>query len=155
MANFNFNKVLLGGRLSADPELKSTSSGISVTSFSIAVNHNYKGKNSEEAAADFISCTAWRGTAEFITRYFRKGSSIFIVGSLQTRNWTDKNGAKHYVTEVSVDEAYFVDAKGERTAPATVAPTPSYIPTSYMPDADKLVGDPHFEGIGEDEDLPF
>lgn len=152
MANFNFNKVLLGGRLSAAPELKSTPSGVSVTSFSIAVNRRTKG---EEQKADFIDCTAWRHTAEFITRYFRKGASIFIVGSVQTRNWTDSDGKKHYVTEIVVDEAYFVDSKGERTAPATAAPPPSYIPTSYMPDADKLVGNPYFEEIGEDEDLPF
>jgi single-strand DNA-binding protein len=153
MANLNFNKVMLGGRLSADPELKNTPSGISVTSFFIAVNRNYKGKNSEEATADFISCKAWRHTADFITKYFRKGSSIFVTGSLQTGNWTDKNGVKHYTTDLVIDEAYFVDAKGERTqAPPGGTYTPpvgTYIPEAY------LTPPPDLQEIGEDEDLPF
>ena len=92
MANFNFNKVILGGRLTADPELKTTTSGIVVTSFSIAVSRRFA-KNAEGQAnqqSDFINCVAWRNQAEFITRYFRKGSSICITGSLQTRTWTDR-----------------------------------------------------------------
>ena len=144
MANFNFNKVMLGGRLSADPELKSTQSGISVTSFSVAVNR--KAKGTEEAKADFINCVAWRNTAEFITRFFKKGSSIFVMGTLQTRNWTDRDGRKHYITEIVVDEAYFVDSKGEQaSAPA---------PAAYIPDA-YLTPPTEFEAAGEDEDLPF
>ena len=111
MANFNFNRVILGGRLTADPELKTTGTGVSVTSFTIAVNRRFSGKNSEEAQADFINCTAWRQQAELITRYFRKGSSICVVGSIQTRSWTDNNGAKRYATEVVVDEVNFVDSK--------------------------------------------
>ena len=112
MGSFNFNKVILGGRITADPELKSTPSGISVTSFTVAVNRSYRGKNGEEPQADFINVTAWRQTAEFITRHFRKASSICIVGSIQTRSYTDKQGQKRYATEVVADEAYFVDAKG-------------------------------------------
>ena len=83
MANFNFNKVILGGRLTADPELKTTPSGISVTSFTVAVNRRFGGKAGEEAQADFFNVTAWRQTAEFITRYFRKASS--------SRNHSNKN----------------------------------------------------------------
>ena len=94
MANFNFNKVILGGRLTADPELKTTATGVSVTSFSIAVNRRFSGKNGEDNQADFINVTAWRQTAEFITRYFRKASSICVVGTIQTRSWTDKQGQK-------------------------------------------------------------
>ena len=71
MANFNFNKVIIGGRLTADPELKTTPSGVSVTSFTVAVNRNYRSKSGEEPQADFINVTAWRQTAEFISRYFR------------------------------------------------------------------------------------
>ena len=82
MANFNFNKVILGGRLTADPELKTTPSGISVTSFTVAVNRRFGGKNSEETQADFINVTAWRQTAEVVTRYVRRASSICIVGSI-------------------------------------------------------------------------
>lgn len=145
MANFNFNKVIIGGRLCADPELKTTPSGISVTSFTVAVNR--RGKADEKSKADFINVTAWRSTAEFITRYFKKASSICIVGSLQNRNWTDNNGVKHYATEVVADEAYFVDAKNE--APAATAQATNFVPAAYTGEA------PQFEEIGNDEELPF
>lgn len=143
MASFNFNKVIIGGRLCADPELKTTPSGISVTSFSVAVNR--KGKDGEQAA-DFINVTAWRNTAEFITRYFKKASSICIVGSLQTRKWKDKDSNNRSSTDVVADEAYFVDAKGE--APAATAQAADYVPAAYTEAA------PRFEDIG-DEDIPF
>lgn len=110
MASFNFNKVILGGRIARDPELKTTQSGLSVTQFSIAVNRKST-KDQQAPQADFFNVTAWRNTAEFITKFFRKGSSICITGSLQTRSFTDKNGAKREVTEVLADEAYFVDSK--------------------------------------------
>ena len=156
MANFNFNKVIIGGRLTADPELKTTPSGISVTSFSVAVNRRFGGKNGEETQADFFNVTAWRQTAEFITRYFRKASSICIEGSLQTRNWTDQNGQKHYMTEIVADNAYFVDAKSE--SPASVQaqnPTPSYVPDGYGSGAYQNQAAPKFEEISDDEELPF
>lgn len=111
MANFNFNKVILGGRLTADPELKTTSSGVSVTSFSLAVNK--PPRNGEAGDPLFLNCTAWRGTAEFITRYFRRASSICVVGSLSESRWTDKNGIAWREFFVLVDEAFFVDAKSE------------------------------------------
>ena len=156
MANFNFNKVIIGGRLTADPELKTTPSGVSVTSFTVAVNRRFGNKNGEEQQADFFNVTAWRQTAEFVTRYFRKASSICIVGTLQNRNWTDQNGVKHYVTEIVADEANFVDAKNE--VPASAASQP-YVPESYNPPAYATPADaaqtPKFEEIGDDEDLPF
>ncbi len=159
MANFNFNKVIIGGRLTADPELKTTPSGISVTSFTIAVNRRFGGRSGEESTADFISVTAWRQTAEFITRYFRKASSICIMGSLQTRNWTDNNGVKHYATEVVADEAYFVDAKSESPLAVREASGQPYIPESYASPAYATPAAsadmPKFEEIGDDEDLPF
>ena len=109
MANFNFNKVILGGRLTADPELKTTPSGISVCTFTVAVNRRAAGDR--ESAADFLTVTAWRQTAEFVTRYFRKASSICVVGSIQTRTWTDRQtGQKRFATDIVADEAYFVDA---------------------------------------------
>lgn len=154
MANFNFNKVILGGRLTADPELKTTPSGISVTSFTVAVNRRVSSKNSEEAQADFINVTAWRQTAEFVTRYFRKASSICVVGSIQTRSWTDQNGQKRYATEVIADEAYFVDAKNEgqgamprvgADAYGSAAPIYNNMPQNA----------PKFEEISDDEELPF
>ena len=160
MANFNFNKVIIGGRLTADPELKTTPSGISVTSFSVAVNRRFGGRNGEESTADFINCTAWRQTAEFVTRYFRKASSICVVGTLQNRNWTDNNGVKRYATEVVVDEAFFVDAKSESPMAAQQpGGMPAFVPDSYgAPSyASPAVGQdaPKFEEIADDEELPF
>ncbi len=139
MANFNFNKVILAGRLAADPELKSTPGGVPVTTFSIAVNRTYKPKDGEPQA-DFITVTAWRSTAEFITRYFRKASSICIVGGLQSRSWTDQSGAKRYATKVVADEAHFVDSKSDGAAGQAAAAPPVQ---------------PHFEEIASDEELPF
>ncbi len=158
MANFNFNKVIIGGRLTADPELKTTPSGISVTSFTVAVNRRTS-RNGEESVADFISVTAWRQTAEFVTRYFRRASSICVVGSLQTRNWTDNNGVKHYATEVVADEVNFVDAKSESPLAVRESHSQPYIPESYgapayaTPAASTEL--PKFEEITDDEDLPF
>ncbi len=112
-ANFNLNKVVLGGRLTSDVELKQTTNGASVCQFTIAINRKYVSKE-EQQSTDFINCVAWRNTAEFISKYFKKGSSICICGSIQTRSWTDEKGQKRYIrlTEVVVDEATFVDSKG-------------------------------------------
>ena len=163
MANFKFNKAILGGRLTADPELKTTNNGISVTSFTVAVNRRFGGKNGEESQADFINVTAWRQTAEFITRYFRRASSICIVGSIQTRSWTDNQGQKRYATEVVADEAYFVDAKSE--SPLAVQQAPANTPAqngAYMPDnynapafSTQQSGAPKFEELSGDDELPF
>ena len=128
----NFNKAILGGRLTNDVELKTTPQGTAVCTFSVAVNR--KGK---DAQADFINCQAWRGTAEFISKFFKKGSSICIVGSIQTRSWDDQNGNKRFATEVNVDEAYFVDSKSDGQA------------------SEQAFQAPKFEEVEEDSDLPF
>lgn len=128
-ANFNFNKVIIGGRMVNTPELKKTPSGVSVTSFSVAVNRRHQ--KDSEAQADFINVTAWRQKAEFICQFFKKASSICIVGSIQTRSWTDNNGQKRYATEVVADEAFFVDSKSESTAQPSVAPASQYVPEQY------------------------
>lgn len=143
MANFNFNKVIIGGRLCADPELKTTQSGISVTSFNVAVSR--RGGSPGESITDFFTVTAWRGTAEFVTKYFRKGSSICVTGTLQMRSWNTQNGEKRIATEIVADEVTFVDAKGEVTS-APAAPAPVY--TSDAPA-------PKFEVLEDDQDLPF
>lgn len=106
------NKVILMGRLARDPELRQTPSGVSVARFSIAVNRRFSGKDGQQQA-DFISCTAWRQTGEFICRYFQKGSMIAVVGSIQTSSWDDKDGKRQYSTEVVVDEAYFTGSRAE------------------------------------------
>lgn len=100
------NKVILMGRITRDLELKQTPNGISVLTFNIAIDRNYA-RQGEERQADFISCVAWRSTAEFIHRYFGKGRMIALIGNLRTRSYDDKNGTKHYVTEVYVDEVSF------------------------------------------------
>ena len=106
-----FNLVVLTGRLTADPELKTTPSGVSVTTFSIAVSRRYKA--GEETQADFINIVAWRQTAEFITKYFKKGSMIGIEGSIQTRRYVDKDGKNRTVFEVIANNAQFVESKRE------------------------------------------
>ena len=100
------NKVILMGRISQELELKSTPSGVAVISFNVAVEQSFA-KQGEERKADFISCVAWRQQAEFISKYFSKGRMIAIEGSLRTRTYEDKNGSKHYVTEVYVDSVSF------------------------------------------------
>ena len=111
MANLNFNKAMIGGRLTADVELKQTPSGVSVCTFSIAVNR--KGAKDGDQKTDFINCVAWRNTADFISKYFSKGSSIMVVGNIQNRAWQDKTGNKRNATEVIVEEVNFVDSKSE------------------------------------------
>ena len=141
------NNSVLMGRLTTTPEFRQTSGGVSVTSFTLAVERSFV-KPGEERQADFIDCVAWRNTAEFITRYFQKGSMIAVTGSIQTRTYEDKNGNKRKATEIVVDQASFCGNKSENqqnTANYTpAAVTPSYQPTG----AD-------FDEIGADDDLPF
>ena len=140
MAAFNFNKVILGGRLTANPEVKMTPSGTAVVNFSVAVNRRAK-----DQPADFITCTAFKEKAELIGKFFSKGSSICVVGEIQTRSWTDNNGSKRFATEVLVNEVFFVDSKsdGESAGNAT------YVPDTYAQTS------PKFEEISTDGDLPF
>ena len=103
------NRVILMGRLTADPELRKTASDLSVTSFTLAVDRNY-GKGADRQT-DFINCVAWRQTAEFISRYFSKGKLMALEGSIQVRNYVDKNDNKRQAVEVLVDQAFFAEAK--------------------------------------------
>ncbi len=147
------NSICLMGRLTGDPELKTTQSGVSVTSFSVAVDRAFRSKD-QERQTDFINCVAWRGTAEFITRYFRKGQRIALHGSLQSRSYTANDGSKRTVFEVVVDNAFFCESKGGQTAGA-----PNY--DSQIPQVNEAkpafstanTGD--FEEILTDEELPF
>ena len=154
MANFNFNKVILGGRLTADPELKTTQSGIAVVSFSVAVNRRYTKNSAQQNETDFFNVTAWRQTAEFVSRYFRKGSSICVVGTIQNSTWTDQQGAKHYRTDIGADEVMFVDSRSESgntfggdDSDAFGGSTPSFSTPAGVA--------PKFEEIKTDDDLPF
>ena len=140
MANFNFNKVIIGGRLTANPELRQTQSGISVASFTVAVNRRYSKETQQET--DFLNVTAWRNTADFVARYFQKGSSICVVGTIQNSSWTDSNGQKQYRTDIIADEVMFVDSKAENGSQAEIAPAFN-------------TAAPRYEEIVDDSDLPF
>lgn len=105
------NKVILMGRLTRDPEMRQTQSGVNVCSFSIAVNRRFAKDGQQNA--DFINCTAWRQQAEFICKYFSKGSMISVVGNLQSRSWENQEGKKQYATDVVVDEVYFTGSRTE------------------------------------------
>ena len=138
----SFNKVILVGNLTADPELKQTPSGATTTTFRIAVNRKYSKEGN--TSTDFFSIVAWKSTAEFVCKYFKKGSAILVSGPLQTRTWKDKDGGNRYATEVIADEVMFVDGKGENEAQKEPA---SF--SAYPKEA------PNFETIGNDENLPF
>lgn len=140
MSSLNLNKVVLCGRLTATPELKQTPNGIAVITFNLAVNRRFSKEGEQQA--DFIPCVAWRQTAEFIHKYFDKGNSICITGSIQTRTWKDSKGEKRYATEVVADEAMFVDSKSEEQ------------PTFQQPTF-KQPTTPKFEDLKTDDDLPF
>ena len=151
-----FNKVILIGNLVADPELKKTQSGISVTSFRIAVGRRFSSKDSEAPQADFIDIVCWRSTAEFVTQYFSKGKAILVCGQLQSRTWTDQNGQKRYTVEVVADEVMFVDAKGEGPSVGQQSNASAYTPDCYAPSfSSQQDAAPKFEEMSNDDDLPF
>lgn len=124
MSALNLNKVIMCGRLTADLELKKSQSGLSVVSFTLAINRP-KAKDSAEQAADFPSCVAWGKTAEFITKFFKKGDSVCVIGKLQTRSYKNREGRTVYVTEVNIDEAHFVDNKAAADTPPEFNEPPS------------------------------
>ena len=146
------NRVCLMGRLTSDPELRQSVNGISSCSFSVAVDRGYKDQNGGRQV-DFISCTAWRQTAEFICRYFSKGKMIGIEGVIRTRNYDDKRypDVKHYVTVVLVDHAYFGgDSGGSKSSSAS--PPPQHQSSAAAPASADLSD---FEEVVSDSDLPF
>lgn len=159
------NKAILMGRLTRDPELRQTPSGISVASFSIAVNRRFAKEGSQDT--DFINCVAWRQTGEFISRYFHKGSMIAVIGSIQTRSWDGQDGKRQYATEVVVDEAYFTGSKAEtgtgastgsyqNTAPSfgasQAAPAQAAQQSQSFDDFDPMG---FSADLGSEDDLPF
>lgn len=152
------NKVILVGRLTADPELRQTQSGISVTSFTVACNRSYS--SGGERQADFINCVAWRQSAEFISKYFRKGNAIGVEGSIQTRKYTDKSGNNRVAVEVVVDNASFIESKSAASQSsggnfsnnnAPSAPqAPAQSDVSYQSGSFE-----DFQDLESDDDLPF
>lgn len=144
------NKVILGGRLTSDPELKQSTNGLSVCSFSIAVDRKFS--KGEEKGCDFINITAWRQTAEFVSKYFKKGNPIIVVGELQTRSYEDKQKNRRTVTEVVADEVSFAGGKEVQSAEGKVQSeeTKPYMPTGYSTQTQA-----EFEEIPDQECLPF
>ena len=153
MSALNLNTVLLAGHIVADPELKQTTSGVSVCSFTLAVNRR-KAEGEAAPKTDFITVVAWRKTAEVVAQYFRKGSAICVSGRIEVRSYTDREGNKRNVTEVIAGEAYFVDSRQdsypEPSAPPAPAapPMPGYTQPSFPMS-------PKYEELNTDDDLPF
>lgn len=138
------NHIVLMGRLTRDPELRRTQSGTAVVSFTLAVDRDFADKSTGERATDFIDITAWRGTAEFVSKYFSKGRMAVVDGRLQIREWTDKNGNKRRSAEIVADHVYFGDSKrdgGSTETPYTAQGAPQ--------------NDGYAELSDDDGDLPF
>jgi single-strand DNA-binding protein len=150
-----FNKIILQGNLTADPEVKATPTGVSVCRFGIAVQRRYKNE-SGAAETDFIDCVAWRSTADFLGKYFTKGTPILVCGSLQMRKWEDKEGNKRISAEVIADEVTFTAPKGDAAPASVAAPTPANTgKAAYMPEAYQGASGAKFEPVEDEDGLPF
>ena len=146
------NKIILMGRLTRDPELRRTSSGTAVTSFSLAVDRDFKSQGGDKET-DFIDIVAWRSTAEFVSKYFTKGRMAVVEGRLQIRDWTDKDGGKRRSAEVVADNVYFGDSK--RDGAGDYGAAPAYGMPTRAPMA-PMGGQSDFAEIGEEDgELPF
>ena len=119
------NKIFLMGRLTRDPEMRHTQNGTAVASFSIAVDRDFKDKQSGEKVTDFVDIVAWRSTAEFVDKYFSKGRMAVVEGRLQMREYTDRDGNRRYATEVVADNVYFGDSRRDSEGSGYGAPQPS------------------------------
>lgn len=139
------NKAILMGRLTRDPELKKTANDISVCTFSLAIDRNYKNKDGERQT-DFIPVVAWRQQAEFVSKYFSKGQRMLVVGSIQPRSYEDQAGQKKYITEVIAEEVYFTDSKRD---------SHSYGYSSDAAPAEQPAAQQELEGYEGDTGLPF
>lgn len=148
----SFNKTILIGNITADPELKQTQSGLSVCSFNIAVNRRVA--NNGEQKTDFFTIQAWRSTAEFVSRYFKKGSPILVCGQLQTREYTDSQGNARKAVEIVADEVTFVGSKETPTEreKKPVAGQQTYMPPTYI---QPTANAPQFEALADEQNLPF
>ena len=154
------NKIILIGRLTKDPEVRSTSTGITTANFTVAAQRPFKNKNGEQEA-DFLPCVAFRNSADFISKYFKKGSMICVEGRVQTRNYDAQDGSKRYVTEVVVENVEFVGGKNDGSSSTNDAyvDAPSEAPVDEMPEYDIPASDPYENYDKEvslsDNDLPF
>lgn len=125
------NHIVIMGRLTRDPELRRTGSGLAVANFGVAVDRDFSNKDTGEKEVDFINCVAWRHTGEFVSNYFTKGSMIVVSGRLQMRNWLDDNGNKRVTAEIVADNVYFGESKKDRDAREGTYSTPGYSMPNY------------------------
>lgn len=142
------NRAILMGRLTADPELRKTPNGTSVTTFTLAVNRSFA-RNGEQPQTDFIDIVAWRNTAEFVSRYFSKGQLVAVEGQIQTRTWEDKAGQKRKSVEVVASEVHFAESKRDSQSRRDSAPS------SFEPMNNDMGGNAFAALPGDDSDLPF
>ena len=146
------NHITIMGRLTRDPELRRTGSGIAVASFTVAVDRDFGGRDGGERETDFIDCVAWRNTGEFVSKYFTKGSMAVVSGRLQIRSWTDKDGNKRRTAEVVADNVYFGESK--RTSEGNAFGGNSYSAPAYGAPASAPASD--FAMLDDDDaQLPF
>ena len=149
------NKIIIMGRLTRDPELRRTGSGTAVTSFSLAVDRDFKSQNGEKET-DFIDVVAWRSTAEFVSKYFTKGRMAVVEGRLQIRDWTDRDGGKRRSAEVIAENVYFGDSKRDSAGDYGSAPAYGAPASGYAAPAAHAGGHSDFAEIGEEDgELPF
>lgn len=157
------NHITIMGRLTRDPELRRTGSGLAVASFSVACERDFPSKDTGEREVDFINCVAWRQTGEFVSKYFTKGSMIVVSGRLQIRNWTDDNGIKRTIAEVVADNVYFGESKKDRDATSAAPRQNTYtepnkygIYSGYAPYVKPAVPDSDWAMLDDDDaQLPF
>ncbi len=150
------NHIDLMGRLTRDPELRYTSSQTPVASFTLAVDRDFADRNTGERQADFIDCVAWRSTAEFVSKYFQKGSMAAVSGRLQIRDWTDREGGKRRSAEVVVDNVYFGESKRSREGGAAASAGPAPRPSNPGGYNDMPAGGSAFAELDDgDGELPF
>ena len=147
------NSVSLLGRLAQDPELRHTPSGTAVCTFSLAVNRSYTSKQSGERPTDFIDIVTWRSTAEFVSKYFKKGQMAAVHGSIQTRSYTDREGNKRRAFEVVADQVFFADSKGSQNTSSVFQPPVDSMASAPAP-AFEMGDTQDFQEL-ENEDLPF
>ena len=147
------NKIILMGRLTANPEMKQTQSGINTCRFSIAINRPFTPKDGGERQADFINVVAWRQTAEFVARYFSKGKMILVEGTLRNNNWTDNNGVKHYTNDIIAENVSFCGDKNENNSNQQTNNNNYNQSQSYQ--SPNNGNSSNFEEVLDDKDVPF
>ncbi len=153
------NHIVVMGRLTRDPELRTTQSGVNVASFTVAVDRDFGGRDGNERQTDFFDCSAWRSTGEFVNRYFRKGSMIIVSGRMQSRKWQDRDGNNRISWEISADNVYFGESKRDSEGSGSFVPPSgnaygNYDSQRQNAPVPQVPGNP-FSELEDDGDLPF